>query len=428
MTRTGGHLLDKFKHELLNFGGLEFNFHRTCRVPQGHINELPANLGNFPLYKVADFHTGCPNNWNREGYFFPMYPQEAMWIGFSQPEVPRALIIAAGNINAISGKPFDHSEAQTKGEEKKTPTGNLEIRMEKEQNYLIVPPQPWIDGWKAEDDKVYQFVAAEMGSGETVEGQITGVEKVGGIQFIVYDPKKGVNLIHATRPREFVSGGGTPFIEESCVFYADEMCLGGGGIEEHLDAVIEEIGAGNLAEEMDFAPATLGSIPSAGNYTPQTRRYTDKEIPPMPYAKIPGIPSAQAAIIRKVRAMGLGRGGEIGQKIYPDPYGPEGSGLWKESPLEVWAEKPLAVEVFYMVSSEDFKQITGHEAPPTPVTYEVYQKYGYPWFSLHDGKYKDTKGSGIFEQLNPVGEGKAPSDPFEKLKPIVKDEPWSKEK
>jgi hypothetical protein len=50
---------------------------------------------------------------------------------------------------------------------------------------------------KDKDGKIYQFVAANMGSGETVEGQITGKEKVGGIQLIVYDPKEGKNLVGA---------------------------------------------------------------------------------------------------------------------------------------------------------------------------------------------------------------------------------------
>ena len=97
-----------------------------------------------------------------------------------------------------------------------------------------------------------------------------------------------------------------------------------------------------------------------------------------------------------VQAMGLGRGGEIDQKIYPDPYG-----------VKVWNEKPTAVDVIYLVSSEDFKRVTGHNAPPTPVTYEKYQQYGLPWFELHDQKYKDTPGAGIFDKLLPVGEGKA---------------------
>jgi len=34
-----------------------------------------------------------------------------------------------------------------------------------------------------------------MGSGETVEGQITGKEEIGGLQFIVYNPKDREKLM-----------------------------------------------------------------------------------------------------------------------------------------------------------------------------------------------------------------------------------------
>ncbi len=270
-------------------------------------------------------------------FFLPMYNQEAMWMNLQQKYVPKqnfpikplgilpggcvfppmprqprhladphALIIGAGNINAISGKPFDSSAG------KRCPSTGLDVKLEKEQNYVVVPTQPWIDGWKAEDGKVYQFVAAELGSGQTVEGQITGVESVGGIQFIAYAAKD---------------------------------------------------------------PAKLRSIH-----------------PPMLYGAECALAGAKALrCASSVTSMGLGRGGEIDQKIYPDPYG-----------IEVWQNKPVAVEVVYLVSSKDFKQITDHDAPPTPVTYEAYQKQGLPWFELQDKHWGDTKGSDKFGKLKPV--------------------------
>ena len=30
-------------------------FQRTCRVPEGKLNSLPAGLGYFPVFKVSDF-------------------------------------------------------------------------------------------------------------------------------------------------------------------------------------------------------------------------------------------------------------------------------------------------------------------------------------------------------------------------------------
>ena len=324
----GENLIQKLMHNRIDVGGLSIGFQRTTRVPEGQINDLPAGLGYFPVFKVGDFKSGAPGNWREEGYFMPMYRQEAMWISFGHPDVPKALIVGAGNINAVTGKPFDPSKEKLAGKRRKK--SELEIKLETPQNYMVVPPQPWLDGWKAEDGKIYQFVAAELGSGETVEGQITGEETAGGIQLIVYDPKDGQNLIHATRPHEYVTGG----------FYS--------GLK-----------GGNLM------------MCSFSAETPATKSFM-------------------------ARSMGLGRGGEISQKIYPDPHG-----------IEVWKKSPTVVDIVYLVSSEDFKQVTGYEAPPTPVSYQEYQKQGLPWFDLHDQKYKDTKGSGIFEKLKPVGEGKA---------------------
>ncbi|MGH9225418.1 MAG: hypothetical protein ACRD2W_16910, partial [Acidimicrobiales bacterium] len=50
---------------------------------------------------------------------------------------------------------------------------------------------PWLDGIKTEDGVVRQFVAAPLGSGVTVEGQVTGEESTGGIQLRVFEAKEG---------------------------------------------------------------------------------------------------------------------------------------------------------------------------------------------------------------------------------------------
>jgi hypothetical protein len=177
---------------------------------------------------------------------------------------------------------------------------------------------------------------------------------------IVYDPLPGQKLVHATRPHEFIQGGGW----------------------------------GGAAEIYSCFGGTKSGLLSASSM--RTRGLADS-----------------------VQAMGLGRGGEIRQKVYPDPHG-----------LEVWSKMPTAVELLYIVSSVDFRQITGYDAPPTPVTHEKYQMLGLPWFGLHDQGIGDSKGSDIFEKLKPVGKGKAgpkegpkeqaeeatPANPLDKLK------------
>jgi hypothetical protein len=261
-----------------------------------------------------------------------MYRQEAMWIHFRRDfdANPYAAMIGAGAINAVTGEIMKH-----KGKD-------VEMILKEKQNYIVTPPQPWLDGWKDKDGKIYQFVAAEMGSGETVEGQLTGKEEVGGIQFAVFRPVK--QLIKHTTPREYVTGGswdGYPDVD-----YVDEMLM------ECSEPMT--LGAGVMAKACAFRARDI-------------------------------------APVKSIQAMGLGRGGEIQQKIYPDPYGLE---AWKKSPAEKLA--------LYMVSPESFKQITGHPAPPTPVTYEKYQQFGLPWFELWDKNLKDTPGASVFSTLKTV--------------------------
>lgn len=329
--RRGLIIPENYAQRSINVGGLEISFQRTVRVPEGKLNSLPAGLGAFPVYKVSDFDRTAPKEWNREGFFIPMYAQEAMWMSFGRDysSTPKALVVGAGNINAITGKPFDPSKTNKRAK------SGLDIKLEKEQNYMVTPTQPWLDGWKAEDGKVYQFVAAELGSGQTVEGQITGEETAGGIQFIVYDALKD-KLPKIERPHAHTLGG------------------------------------------------CYGSLES--------------------FALCDSAPKAFRCASNSVQSMGLGRGGEIDQKVYPDPYG-----------LEVWKKKPTAVELIHIVSSEDFEKVTGYRAPSTPVTFEKYQELGYPWFALYDKHYKDTEGSDVFGNLKPVDGGQ--NDPFGKLEP-----------
>jgi hypothetical protein len=96
-----------------------------------------------------------------------MHSKEAMWISF-QTVTPVAVMIGAGGINALDGKTF--------GEK-------LE-----EDNYLVTPPQPWLDGWKTEDGSVYQFIATEAGENKTIGEQLAQT-KDHAIVFSIYEPK-----------------------------------------------------------------------------------------------------------------------------------------------------------------------------------------------------------------------------------------------
>lgn len=153
---------------------LRINLQRTLRIPDdGKPYPLPPGLGRFPVLQVDDYKEQVPSHWReRGGVFVPMYASEALWIAFARngashtgPVYPFAVRVAAGKINAVSGDGW--SDVMTPGD------------------HLVTPPQPWLDGFAVEKGKIRQFVAAPLGAGLTVEQQLTGSEKHGGIQIEV---------------------------------------------------------------------------------------------------------------------------------------------------------------------------------------------------------------------------------------------------
>lgn len=101
-----------------------------------------------------------------------------MWIHF-QSRHPFAIKVFIGGVNAISGEHEKEDKA----------TDLRRFRNYKEgkciQDYVVSPDQPWLDGVADQDGTVRQFVAMPLGTGYSVEKQITGEEVKGGIQIQV---------------------------------------------------------------------------------------------------------------------------------------------------------------------------------------------------------------------------------------------------
>lgn len=159
----GPRLLEEFR-SLAQYEEASVSFQRTLRIPNdGRDYPLPPGLGPFPVRHVDDFQ-GVPETWKkRGGLMLPMHANEALWINFSG-SAPVALRIAAGGVCAVSGTDW---------------TPNL---VPSPQNYVVLPEQRWIDGFRVGDRAVRQFVAVPLGSGATVEGQMMKRESWGGIQ------------------------------------------------------------------------------------------------------------------------------------------------------------------------------------------------------------------------------------------------------
>jgi hypothetical protein len=158
-------------------------FQRTLRIPDdGKDYPLPPGLGAFPLRHADDFASRVPAAWiERGGVMFPMYQSEALWLNFHSSYVevqgayPFVVKVAAGKINAVTG------EAWSNG-----------ISRRPKQDYMVVPGQPWIDGYCVEKGVIRQFVAMPLAAGYTAEEQLTGAAEHGGLQIVVYPMKRDV--------------------------------------------------------------------------------------------------------------------------------------------------------------------------------------------------------------------------------------------
>jgi hypothetical protein len=282
------------------------HFERTLRIPDdGKQYPLPPSLGRFPIKQVKDYADRVPETWaGHGGVFIPMYQREALWLRFVNMRrwQPKALKVAVGKINAVSGKPW-HQELR-----------------DTEKDYMVVPPQPWLDGINAGDGMIRQFVAMPLGMGYTVEGQVTGEERFGGIQIVVYEAKPGKFPEEPPRDEHFFRRG------LAC-------CMA--------------------------APA----------------------------------PQRVMARARGGAEMGLGAGGKMKQKIYEDEHG-----------IDTWDAGNLGRVYVHIVNSMMYREITGEEAPPTPVTAKTYAERGYPWFDLYDEHLADIAAPDALKDVKSIKE------------------------
>jgi hypothetical protein len=151
------------------------SFQRTLRLPDdGKIYPLPPSLGPFPVCRVDDYLDKVPEEWKKHGgVFLPMYQREAMWLKFdvSHPNAPKAIKVAVGKVNAVTGETWNNSLSK--------------------QDYVVAGSglQPWLDGINGGNGMIKQFVAMPLGGRYTVEAQVTGEEKFGGIQLMVFESK-----------------------------------------------------------------------------------------------------------------------------------------------------------------------------------------------------------------------------------------------
>jgi hypothetical protein len=163
--------------ELPQRPALTIDFQRTLRIPDDGKNyPLPPGLGSFPLRHIDDCGRRVPAGWlKRGGVLLPMWQSEALWLNFGtryirerRTSYPFAVKVATGKISAITGETWQAGLSRNP------------------QDYMVVPEQPWLDGYCVSKGVIRQFVAMPLGEGYSVEEQITGEAEFGGMQIEVF--------------------------------------------------------------------------------------------------------------------------------------------------------------------------------------------------------------------------------------------------
>jgi hypothetical protein len=149
--------------------------------------------------------------------------------------------------------------------------------------------------------------------------------------------------------------------------WLDGINTGHGSIRQF---VAMPLGLGYTVEDSLTSQEKQGGI-QVTVYEPKPGNFPDK---PPPESRL-GPQKMSLAKLSKVsgQEMGLGAGGRMKQKIYPDPYR-----------LEVWDPKNFGRVYVHILNSAQFREITGDEPPPTPIDAKIYTKHKLPWFDLYD--------------------------------------------
>lgn len=308
---------------------IQITFHRTLRIPDDNKKyPLPPSLGSFPLHHVEDFSDKLPANWkDHGGIFFPMHQAEAMWMAFSST-TPFALKIASGKVNAISGEKWN-TELKS---------NNLRDS-ESNQDYVVIPSQPWLDGFNVGKGVIRQFVAVPLDSGFTVEEQLTGSAEHGGIQIIAY-PMKPEHL------------------EKYYKEQANKVRISG--------AMSDSFGG---LEMTDSVYAMCASVSASA--APQSK-------------------SLRSAS-RSIKAdMGMGAGGFMKQEIFEDKYG-----------FDHWDTTNSQKVFVHLLNSLQYEYVTGKPNPNKPLSPKDYNSYNYPWFNFYSEE-PVLKGSDLLGKVDSI--------------------------
>ena len=167
--------------------------------------------------------------------------------------------------------------------------------------------------------------------------------------------------------------------------WLDGINVGGGLIRQF---VAMPLGMGYTVEGQLTEKEEFGGIQILV-YEPKPGRFPDQPSPELDREL--GMLSAPEAA--PTGEMGLAVGGKMKQKIYPDLYC-----------IDTWDPDNYGGVFVHIVNSEQYRELTGFEPPPTPLSAQTYTAYGLPWFDLYDEGEGDLAGPEKLAQVKAIKE------------------------
>ncbi|KAI1276249.1 hypothetical protein F5Y07DRAFT_408440 [Xylaria sp. FL0933] len=327
---------------------LRITFQRTVRVPDNEDRaKLPPDLGTFPLFKADDFARKLSSDEAlKGGIFFPMYQREAMWVNFTA-DAPFMIKIYAGGVNVVSG---EHNSETSGTLLRRFNRMNMGQRI---QDYVVVPQQPWLDGFAVSPGVIRQFVAMPLGTRYSVEAQLTGQETVGGLQFEITPSMPKVRS-HCTPSTDF-----SILVRSVSGKFRRIRCSPTDTIEKVKGSIEDSEGIPTGHQRLVTNGRQLEDHRTLESYNVQRDNIID--------------------LLLRLRGggwsgpMSVAAGGNIEQVIHRD-----------DNPPKIWAATSTITIPVHILTTTLFRQVTGREPPPCPISMAKYAAVDGPFFDLQE--------------------------------------------